>query len=283
MRFSFIGLGNMGAPLAENILKRGEELTIYSSRPETRERFKKLGARIAQNPAELADCDVLCSCVPRPRDVEALALGEDGLYAKMRSGSIHLEFSTIDPQTASGLAKAAQARGIGYVQATVSKTPAIAAEGNAPFFVGGEPWAVARVMPVLQKIGKPADVKTADAACLIKLLSNLIGMTNIAILAEGLKLAKTAGLDMERTLALLLDTGAAGFQMRARGPKIIDEDFKALFSVSLAMKDVELGCKIAEQLGLDPALMKQTLKYLDKASGDGLGDEDVSAVYKIVE
>lgn len=283
MRYSFIGLGNMGAPLAENILKSGEELTIYSSKPETRERFKKLGARVARSPAELTDCDVLCSCVPRPKDAEALAAGEDGLYAKMRPGSIHLEFSTIDPKTAANLMKAAQARGIGYVQATVSKTPAIAAKGNAPFFVGGEPWAVCQVMPILQKIGKPSDVKTAEAACLIKLLSNLIGMTNIAILAEGLKLAKTAGLDLEQTLTLLLDTGAAGFQMRTRGPKIIDENFKALFSVSLALKDVELGCQLADQLGLDPCLMKQTLKYLDMARGRGLGEEDVSAVYKIVE
>lgn len=283
MKFSFIGLGNMGAPLALNILKAGEDLTIYSSKPETKERFASLGAKVVDKKSSLADCDVLCSCVPLPQDVINLALGEDGLYSKMKPGSIHLEFSTIDPKTANILAKAAAEKGIGYVQATVSKTPAIAAEGNAPLFVGGDRPSLEKLTPILEKIGKPANVKTIDAACAVKLLSNLIGMTNIAIVAEGLKIAKTAEMDLTQVLELLLDTGAAGFQMKTRGPKMIDEDFSTLFSVNLARKDLILGCKMAEQFGLDAALMKQTLAYLEKARDMGLGEEDVSAIYEVIE
>lgn len=283
MKFSFKGLGNMGAPLARNILKAGWELLIHTSSPETKEAFAGLGAKTAESAAELADCDMLCTCVPLPRDALNLALGEEGLYSKMKPGSIHIEFSTIDPKTARALADAAQARGIGYVQAAVSKTPAMAEKGEAPFFVGGEPWAVEKAMPILKKIGRPADLKTPEAACAIKLLSNLIGMTNVAVVAEGMKIAAAAGMDPRQALDLLLQTGASGFQMQTRGPKIVDNDFKTLFSVSLAKKDLALGCQMAENLGLNPELMKRTLAYLEEAQKMGLGEEDVCAVYKIIE
>lgn len=283
MRISFIGLGNMGAPLAENMIKNGEALTIFSRRPQVVEHFAKLGAKMAHDILGLADCDLLCTCVPMPQDVLDLTLGENGLYSKMKPGSIHLELSTIDPDTARRMAVAAHERKLGYVQATVSKTPEIAAEGRAPFFVGGEDWARQKVMPLLRKIGLPEDVNTIEAACAIKLLSNLIGMSNIAILAEGMKIGALAQMDQQKLLRLLLDTGAASFQMKVRGAAIASDDFRPRFAVKLALKDLKLGCQMADQLGIDPKMMRQTMAYLEKAREEGLGEEDVCAIYKTLK
>lgn len=281
MRFSFLGLGNMGAPLGMNLLIAGEELTIYSRREACRKEFADKGAKIAAKVADLADCDVLCTCVPMPDDVCNAVLGSDGLYARMKPGSIHLEFSTLDPATANKLAAAAKERGIGYVQATVSKTPAIAAQGNAPFFVGGDKVSVQKLMPILAKIGKPHDLGTVNAACAVKLISNLIGMSNIALLAEGLRIGKLAGMDGMELLDLLLDTGAASFQMKTRGPWMEAGDFKARFSIDIAAKDLRLGCAMAESWGFTPKLMAQTLQYLRQGHEEGIGAEDVCALFKI--
>ena len=283
MHFSFLGLGNMGAPLAMNLLKAGEKLNIYKRSDACAEDFTSHCAKAAAKIADLADCDVLCTCLPMPQHVMNTVLGSDGLYAKMRPGSIHLEFSTLDPATAEKLAQAAAARGIGYVQATVSKTPAIAAEGNAPFFVGGDRPSVEKLMPILKKIGKPHDLRTVDAACAVKLISNLIGMSNVALVAEGLRVGKLAGMDGNELLDLLLDTGCASFQMKTRGPWMEAGDYKARFSIDIAAKDLRLGCAMAAAWGYKPKLFAQTLQYLQQGHEEGIGDEDVSALFKITK
>lgn len=282
MRFSFLGVGNMGYPLAMNILKAGWDLTIYTSRKNCAEKFAASGAKVAATVSALADCDVLCTCLPMPQHVEEAVSGDNGLYAKMRPGSIHLELSTLDPATAEKLAKTASAHGIGYVQATVNKSPAVAAEGCSPFFVGGERQYVEKILPLLQKIGKPHDLGTIESACAVKLISNLIGMSNVALVAEGMRLGKLAGMDGNRLLELLLDTGAASLQMKIRGPWIEEEDFQARFSIDIAAKDLRLGCAMAKSLGFSPALFAQTLKYLHQGHDMGIGHEDVCAMYKLL-
>lgn len=283
MHFSFLGLGNMGAPLAMNLLRASEELTIYTRRKACADEFAAKGAKAAASMADLADCDVLCTCVPMPQDVQAAVLGNDGLYARMRPGSIHLELSTLDPATATSLAAEAAKHGIGYVQATVSKTPAVAAKGEAPFFVGGERDVVKKIMPILAKIGKPHDLGTVEASCAVKLISNLIGMSTVALVAEGLRVGRLAGMNGHELLELLLDTGAASFQMKTRGPWMEDGDFKARFSIDIAAKDLRLGCAMAEKWGYSPKLFAQTLKYLQEGHDMGIGAEDVSALFKVTD
>lgn len=281
MRVSFLGLGNMGMPLAVNILKTGMTLTIFSSSAIKAEKFAAKGALVADSILDLANCDILCTCLPLPTDVLDVAMRRENLHELMLRGSVHLEMSTIGPDMARVLQSNAKKYGIGYVQATVSKTPAVAAKGEAPFFVGGDPADISRVMPLLEKIGKPRDVHTVVAACAVKLISNLIGMSNIAVLAEGLRIGQLAGMDLGELLDLLLDTGAASFQMKTRGPMIIEGDFRARFSVDLAAKDLRLGCAMARELGYEPKMMGQALACLQEGQLEDLGDEDVCALFKI--
>lgn len=291
MRFSFLGLGNMGAPLARNILLAGEQLTVFTSRPECAAAFAADGARVAKAVQELADCDVLCTCLPLPEHVREAVLGPNGpngtggagLYAAMRPASIHLEFSTIDPATANSLAAAAAEKGVAYVQATVGKTPQMAAQREEPLFVGGEKAAVGRLWPVLEKIGKPHDVESVDAACAVKLLSNMIGMANLAVLAEGLRIGQAAGMKLDALLPLLQDTGARSFQMDVRGPWMAASDFSPRFAVDLAAKDLRLGCAMARAWGCQARLTEDVLGVFKKAQAEGLGGEDACAVFKAVQ
>lgn len=282
MKFSFLGVGNMGEPLAMNLLKAGEELQVYTRRPECAGCFRAAGATVAKDVTALADCDVLCTCLPLPEHILAAVMGEEGLYRRMRPGAIHLEFSTIDPATAHTMAAAARACELEYVQATVSKTPAIAAEGHAPLFLGGSQQAIDKMWPILKKIAIPYNLKTVDASCAVKLISNLIGMTNVALVAEGLRIGQAAGVDGDELLNLLLDTGCASFQMKTRGPWMLADDYKARFSIDIAAKDLRLGCTMAKALGFNPKLMEQGLSYLQAGQALGLGDEDVCALYKLI-
>lgn len=283
MLVSFIGLGNMGAPLAKNIMAAGESLMVYGRTPRRLEPFREAGAQVAAELSDLAACDVLCTCLPLPEHVAGVVLGENGLYARMKAGSVHVEFSTIDPGTAGKLAAAAAEKGIAYVQATVGKTPQMAAQCQEPLFIGGDRKAVERLMPLFSKIGQPRDVGTVDASCAVKLLSNLVGMTNLAVLAEGMRIGRLAGMDPKLLVELLQDTGARSFQLDVRGPWIAEGDYAARFGVDLALKDVKLGCAMARGWGYEPRLMEQACRYYTEASGQGLGDKDCCAVFEVTK
>ena len=286
MLFSFIGLGKMGTPLARNIMNAGEELMVYARTASHAAPFEEAGARVTTSLEELAECDVLCTCLPLPQHVTGFVLGEDGqsgLYAAMKPGAIHVEFSTIDPGTAERMAAAAKERGIAYVQCTVGKTPAMAAKCEEPLFIGGDREAVAKLMPVFEKIGQPRDVDTVVASCAVKLLSNLIGMTNLVVLAEGMRIGQIAGMDLQQRIELLQDTGARSFQMDVRGPWMASEDFASRFDVDIAVKDLTLGCNMAEAWGFSPVLMQQAKEAFIRASKEGHGKEDGCAVVKIMK
>lgn len=278
--FGFIGLGNMGGPLARNLAHAGEDVLVYSRDAGRLAACTAEGCRAANNKSDLAKCDVLCTCLPLPGHVLETVLGEDGLYARMDHGSIHVEFSTIDPATAHQMVDAAKEKGIAYVQVTVGKTPQMAAKCEEPLFIGGDRAAVVQLMPVFERIGKPKDVGSVDASCAVKLLSNLVGMANLALLAEGMRIGTLAGMDLPTLVELLQETGARSFQLDVRGPWIAASDYAARFGVSLAAKDLRLGCAMARSWNYEPKMMEQALAYFEEAREKGLGEEDCCAVYK---
>jgi len=142
--------------------------------------------------------------------------------------------------------------------------------------------AVAKLMPVFEKIGQPRDVDTVNASCAVKLLSNLVGMANLAILAEGMRIGQLAGMNSQQLVELLQDTGARSFQLDVRGPWIASEDFAARFGVDLAAKDMRLGCAMARDWGFAPAMMEFARDAFMQAGAEGYGEEDCCAVFKVM-
>ena len=280
MQIGFAGLGAMGAPLARTLLRAGKQVLLWNRSPEKAEALVRAGAGGTQATclADFAACGVVFTCLALPEHVRTVAAGAAGLYAAMRPGSVHVECSTIAPDTARELAEAAAAKGIAYVQCTLGKTPAHAERGEAPLFIGGPAAVVEPLKDLFACMGAPNYVGSVEAACAVKLISNLVGMTNLAVLAEGLKLGDKAGLDRQTLLALLADTGARSFQMDVRGPWLAEEDFAPRFGLDLALKDVRLGCSMAAGWGMEPALMRGALELFTQASAGGHGKEDCAAV-----
>nr|WP_084295794.1 NAD(P)-dependent oxidoreductase [Desulfitibacter alkalitolerans] len=285
MKFGFIGLGNMGGGLARNLIRAGKETVVYDLKQEAIDNVLKVGTtgRASKDINEIHDADVIFTSLPLPKHVESVMLGEDGLLSKMKKGSVYIDVSTIDPQTARKLADEAEQRGIGFLECPLGKGPVQAEEGTEPIFAGGQKEVFDKVKDILEIVGKPVYCGDVEASAAVKIISNLIGMANVAVFAEGMRLGEKAGIDSKLLLELLLDTGANSFQLQVRGPWIVNNDFKNRFAVDLALKDIRLGKEMSEAWGKDYKLFKQAVDYFKQASEAGYGSEDCCAVYKVID
>ena len=276
----------MGGGLARNLIRAGKQVLIFDLNPEAVKRTLEAGStgKAAAELQELASADVVFTSLPLPQHLEETMLGEKGLLKAMKSGAVYIDVSTIDPQTARKLSDAADAEGVKFLECPLGKTPAQAETAEEPIFVGGDKKVYEEMKPILEIIGSPLYyLGEVEASCALKLISNLIGMTNVAVLAEGIRIGEKAGIEPKFLLQLLDDTGAKSFQMDVRGPWIAADDFDSRFGLDLALKDVRLGCEMATAWENDAKTMKVALDYFRKASEAGLGKEDCNAVYKIIK
>lgn len=284
MELGFIGVGRMGGPLARNLIRAGKVVHVYNRSPERREETLAVGSSgvPALELADMAACHVVFTCLALPEHVRDAMLGSRGVYAFLRPGSVHVELSTIGLDTAHELAAAAAQRDIAYVQCTLGKTPAHAEKAEEPLFVGGDRTAIAALADLWPLLGQFNDVGTIEAACAVKLISNLVGMANLVVLSEGLRLGAAAGVDADVLLRLLADTGARSFQMDVRGANMAQGNYEPCrFALSLALKDVRLGCQMARSLGVTAPLLEATLARFQEAAAQGWGEHDCAAVHAL--
>jgi len=286
MQFGFIGLGNMGGGLARNLVRAGKEVLLFDLSSEAIDKVLAVGntGKAASAVDELAGVDVLFTSLPMPSHIEGVMLGDNGMLAKMKQGATYIDVSTIDPKSARKLADAATAKGIEFLECPLGKNPTAAEAGEEPIFVGGDKATYEKMKATLEIVGNPVyymgDVEAAPA---FKLISNLVGMTNVAVVAEGFRAGEKAGIDPKLLLELLQDTGAASFQLDLRGAWIAENDFANRFGLDLALKDVRLGCEMTAAWGLKAKLMETALEYFEQGHADGLGGEDCNAVYKVIK
>lgn len=286
MQIGFIGLGAMGGALARNLIRAEKQTLVYDLNPEAIQRTLAAGTsgKAADRLSELSEADTIFTSLPLPEHLEQMMLGDEGLLTSMKPGVTYIDVSTVDPQTARKLSDAADARGVEFLACPLGKSPAHAEKAEEPIFAGGDKAVFEKTKTVLEIVGSPVYyLGDVEAACAFKLISNLVGMTNLAVLAEGMRIGEKAGIDNTTLLELLDETGAKSFQMDLRGPWIADGDFESRFGVDLTVKDLRLGCEMAQAWGNDAKTMQVALDYYKKASAEGLGSEDCNAIYKVIK
>ncbi|MEL6894288.1 MAG: NAD(P)-dependent oxidoreductase [Actinomycetota bacterium] len=284
-RIAVIGLGKMGGGLARNLAARFD-VTVFDLDAAAIERCVAAGATAAESAVAAADgVDLIVSSLPMPAHVVALY---DELAPRLGSrddggGSpIVMDTSTIDPDTASRVADT-----VGrdrYVACLLGKGPAQAETGEVPLFVGGPDDVLDALGPVFDCIGAGVHrLGTVEAATAFKLVSNLIGMTNLAVLAEGYTLCRRAGVDDDAFTAALADTGGWSYQAEVRLPWMIAGDFEPRFSVALGRKDLALTVAMAARRDIATPVGAAGMSQLASAAAHGYGDDDVAAVLKITD
>ena len=272
MRITCIGVGNMGGAVARRLATGGFPVTVFDPDPAAMERCVAAGATATSSQGEaVAEADAVLTSLP----TTALVLQTvTELADQLSAGKIVMDISTIDPQTAREAAMICADHGLAFVACALGKTPVHAENGQIPLFVGGEQDAITQLGEVLARIGeKTYHFADVEGATTFKLVSNLIGMTNVAVLAEGLALARQAQIPDDLFTEALADTGAVSFQSEVRLPWMMAGDWAA--------KDVGLALAAAKAWSIDAPVGSAALGQLRAVSEQGYGGDDAVAMARL--
>jgi 2-hydroxy-3-oxopropionate reductase len=282
---AFIGLGIMGAPMAGHLIDAGHDVVGYNrSRPAV-DRLAERGGRAAGSVADaVRDAEVVITMVPDSPDVEDVALGEDGIYAAAKPGTLHIDCSTIRPDVARAVAAAGHERGIRVVDAPVSGGEAGAKEGSLSIMVGGAAEDVEAARPYLDVMGGTVvHVGPAGAGQTVKAANQLIVAGNIQLLAEALVFLEAHGVDTEAATEVL-GGGLAGstvLQRKAAGMRA--REFAPGFRIDLHHKDLGIATAAARDAGVTIPLGAHVAQLVGALRAMGHGDLDHSALLLLVE
>jgi 3-hydroxyisobutyrate dehydrogenase len=197
LRVGYIGLGNMGGPMATNIAKAGFDLLVYDLRDEALTLLESFGARRAESIAEVAaSVDILCTCVLYDHQVRDIFLGDDGILANSGPGLIATVHSTVPPQVVIDLAAAAADNGVQLLDAPVTGASAESAAGTLNLILGGDQSAIDRAAPVFEVVSsRMSRVGDPGMGQVVKLGNNIMSITNSLVVMEAVRFVETFGVD----------------------------------------------------------------------------------------
>jgi 3-hydroxyisobutyrate dehydrogenase-like beta-hydroxyacid dehydrogenase len=255
MDIGFIGLGAMGRPMAANLLKAGHRLTIFDTRRASGEALEAAGAVWADTPeATAGGADIVLSSLPGPAEIEATALGPDGIFDGLRPGGIYVDLSTNAPAVIRKIADVGGARGFRVLDAPVTGGVAGAAAGRLTIYVGGEATDYAVVLPVLQCLGSTIlHTGRVGSGNVVKLVNNMMAFVNLLAAAEGLATATRAGVD-PTVLIEAVKGGSGNSWVWERVFPLLLEGRSFGFAASLVAKDARLAGDLARSMEVPTVL-----------------------------
>ena len=286
MKAGFIGVGNMGNPMAANLIRAGHQLTVHDLRRETAINLLEMGAQWADSPREaVPGNEVVFTSLPVPRDVEAVVLGEKGTLEGAADGSIFVDLSTNSPAMVRRLHQECAAKGVTLVDAPVSGGVYGAAAATLAVMVGGDEAVFHRLKPTLDAIGSHV-VYCGPIGCgaICKICNNLMSMGTGSLLSEALTLGVKAGVDLG-VLADVISNGSGGCKrLTEKFPRYLFKgNFEPGFSTALAAKDVRLATDLGREYGIPMELANIIDQRHVEAMHRGWGAEDSDAVARIQE
>jgi 2-hydroxymethylglutarate dehydrogenase len=282
MNLGFVGLGTMGAPMALNLLKAGFDLKVYDAEPES-ERVKNViqqGARLTKNPREVASgSEFILLSLPNPSVSEQITLGEEGILHMTSPGSILIELSTISPSLIRKIASAAEPLGVDVLDAPVSGGRSGAEAATLTIMVGGKREVFERSIPILRQIGRNiyyvGDLGSGET---VKLLNNMLVLTDLIAARSILEIAAKVGLDL-RSLHRIIDSSTGqSWTWTNWIPKILDGQSVGS-TPDIFNKDMTEALKMAEELNLHPATANAALKITRSYVEKNMGKRDISAIF----
>jgi 3-hydroxyisobutyrate dehydrogenase-like beta-hydroxyacid dehydrogenase len=251
MNIGFIGLGQMGAGMAANLLKAGHRVTVFNRTPAKAEALIAQGATLASTIAEATRDGAVVTMLANDQAVEEVVLGRNGVIANLSRGALHVSSSTISVALSERLTEEHASKGQQFVAAPVFGRPDVAAAGRLFIVAGGEATAIEAAAPVLEAIGQKTFVisDTPKAANLVKLSGNFLSASVIEALGEAMALVGKAGIDERKYLEFLTSTLFDAPIYKTYGSLIADGRFTPPgFAAPLGQKDIRLVLVAAENL-----------------------------------
>jgi 2-hydroxy-3-oxopropionate reductase len=284
-RIGLIGLGLMGNPMGHNLLKAGYELTVYNRTQSKTAALAAAGASVVTSPADCArDVDIVISCVSDSPDVEAIALGPNGIVEGLRSGMLYIDMSTIAPAVSRRIYDRFKSLGCSALDAPVSGGDIGAKAGTLSIMVGGDGEAFDRALPLFQILGKNiVHIGDAGAGQVTKACNQIVVALTVQAVAEALTLAKKSGVDPAKVREALLGGFGQSRVMEVHGAKMLEGNFAPGFKLDLFRKDMNLVLQTARELGLPLMGSHQVVPLMDALIAGGGGDRDFISVLALYE
>ena len=286
MRLGFIGTGNMGNPMAFNLIKAGHHLTVHDLRREAATNLLEAGAVWANSPKESSKGnEVVFTSLPGPKEVEAVALGEHGILGGTATGSIYVDLSTNSPTAIRKIQQVFQERGIAVLDAPVSGGVIGATDASLAVMVGGDKSAYARVKPLLDVLGSNVFYcGSVGSGMVCKICNNLLSMGIASLLAESLILGVQAGVDLQVLVEVITKSSGNSRRLEERMPRYLFEgNFEPGFAAALAAKDVRLATDLGRELGLSMELSNLIDQRHVEVLARGWGDKDSDVIAVLQE
>lgn len=282
---AFIGLGIMGAPMANHLVDAGHTVVGYNRSQPAIDALVAHGGQGATSVADaVAEAEVVITMVPDSPDVLGIALGDEGIYANAKPGTLHIDMSTIRPDVAVQLAEAGAERGIRVIDAPVSGGEAGAKEAVLSIMVGGADDDVAAATPYLEVVGKTiVHVGPAGSGQTVKAANQLIVAGNYELVAEAIVLLRAYGVDAQAGLKALAGGLAGSTVLDRKGASMLAGDFTPGFRVDLHHKDMGIILESARAKGVAIPLGAATAQLIGSLRAQGDGSLDHSALLRGVE
>jgi 3-hydroxyisobutyrate dehydrogenase len=283
----FIGLGNMGGPMAKNLVAAGHQVTVFDLVPEACADLKQAGAQVAGSAEESAvGADYVISMLPAGKHVSVVYLGAEGLLAKLDASTTVLDCSTIDAATSRKVGEAAKEAGIGFMDAPVSGGVAAAAAGTLAFMCGGEAETFSKAELILQGMGKNIfHAGPFGAGQVAKGCNNMLLAVHMLGTCEALEMGVRNGLDPSVLSEIMLASSGRNWSLEVYNPypdvmagAPASNDYKPGFMVDLMVKDLGLAMEIAESSGINNQMGKLAQALYQQHQQAGNGTRDFSSV-----
>ncbi len=279
----FVGLGNMGYPMAGHLVTAGHEVRVYNRTPTKSESwFGQYGGTVASTPREAAEgADVVMICVGGDDDVRSVFYGHQGLLGALGPGAVVVDHTTTSASLAIELSAASNKVGIGFIDGPISGGQAGAESGVLSVMCGGETADFERVRPVLEAYAATITlVGPAGSGQQTKMVNQILCAGAIQGAAEALAFGQRAGLDMEKVLAAVTMGAAGSWYLSNRGETMVADEFDFGFAVDWLAKDLGIVQAEADRIGADAPLTELTATYLRKAQNAGDNRIDATGIIR---
>jgi 3-hydroxyisobutyrate dehydrogenase-like beta-hydroxyacid dehydrogenase len=284
-KIGFIGLGLMGKPMARNLLRAGALLSIYNRSTEVLAELSAEGMQPAEAACEVAArSDITLIMVTNTPSVDAVLSGDDGVLAGTGAGKLVIDMGTTAVQTTREFAERTNNTGAEWIDAPVSGGQIGAEKASLTVMVGADRAAYARALPLFEQLGdRVTHVGDVGAGQVAKAANQVIVGLTIAAVAEGLALAKHAGVEPAKVRQALEGGFAASRILELHGERMVEGNFVPGGKASVQLKDIVQGLDLAAQSGLRLPSLERNRELYDQLVEAGWGGLDHSALYKLYE
>ncbi|MDP2268684.1 MAG: NAD(P)-dependent oxidoreductase [Deltaproteobacteria bacterium] len=284
-RAGFVGLGVMGRPMAQNLIKGGYRLLVYGRRREALAPLVEAGATACGSAEEVAaGCDIVFTMVTTTKDVLEVVLGERGIMSGARPGSIFVDMGTISPAATRMIAARLAEAGIEALDAPVSGGEIGAIDGTLSIMVGGKAEIFERVKPLFACLGKSiVHVGSNSAGQVAKACNQMVLLITLQGLAEAFLFGRKNGLNPERIYEALSGGGAQSRILEVLGKRMVERDYHPGIEARLHYKDIQIVLDEAHDLGMALPATALVTQLFNALIGRGRGNEDSSQLLEVME